>query len=280
MTAYLCTLTEVSRSGYYAWLKQSDSRSVKEESDFLDYLLLKEIYDAKRGKAGYRVLRMILENNYGVIMNLKKIRRLTNKFGMTAKIRRANPYRKLAKATQEHRTVPNHLNREFKQEEPQKVFLTDITYLHYRNGQTAYLSCVKDLATREIVSFELSKGLSMEIAYRTLARLKESLNGNIHPEAILHSDQGFHYTHPEFRKRVSQMEIKQSMSRKGNCLDNAPMESFFGHLKDEVDYRQAEDFETLYRLVAEYIEEYNTERYQWDLKKMTPVQYRSHLLAA
>ncbi|MEG0474060.1 MAG: IS3 family transposase, partial [Solibacillus sp.] len=86
-----------------------------------------------------------------------------------AKVRRANPYRNIAKATQVHRMVPNHLNRAFKQDEPGKVFLTDITYLKYR-GQTAYLSCVKDVATREIIAYELSTSLKMSIVYRTLEK--------------------------------------------------------------------------------------------------------------
>lgn len=277
---YLCEAAGVSRSGYYAWLDQEQGRIVKEKTDTQDYLLLKKIYDAKKGKAGYRVLRMVLENDYGIIMNHKKIRRLTSKYNLFAKIRRANPYRKLAKATQEHRTVPNHLNRDFQQSEPRKIFLTDITYLHYKNGQTAYLSCVKDVATREIVAFELSKSLSMEIIYRTLNKLSHSTNSIYQPNAMIHSDQGFHYTHPEFRTRVKRMGLIQSMSRKGNCLDNAPMESFFGHLKDEIQYKEAEDFMSLKKLVDQYIREYNTVRYQWNLKKMTPAQYRSHLMAA
>ena len=168
-------------------------------------------------------------------MNHKKILRLMRKFNFFAKIRRANPYKNIAKATQAHRTVPNLLNRQFTQDEPGKVFLTDITYLQYETGQTAYLSCVKDVATREIVAYELSTSLSMSIVYRTLRKLKEALDGNVHPEAMIHSDQGFHYTHPEFQERVKEMQLTQSMSRRGNCLDNAPMESFFGHFKDEVD---------------------------------------------
>lgn len=148
------------------------------------------------------------------------------KYNFFAKVRRANPYRNIAKATQEHKTLPNVLNREFTQDEPGKVFLTDITYLKYR-GKTAYLSCVKDVATREIVAYELSQTLKMTIAYNTLVKLREKLEENVHPEAMIHSDQGFHYTHPEFQKRVKQMNMKQSMSRRGNCIDNAPMESFF-----------------------------------------------------
>jgi putative transposase len=223
MTSYLCKLIGVSRSGYYKWLQNSEKQEIREEQDYQDYLLLKSIYDKAQGKVGYRGLYMALEASLGTPMNHKKILRLIHKYHFFAKVRRANPYRKIAKANEAHRTVPNHLNREFKQDEPGKVFLTDITYLQFQGGQTAYLSCVKDVATREIVAYELSTSLRMNIVYRTLAKLKEALNGNIHPEAMIHSDQGVHYTHPTYQKHVKELGLLQSMSRRGNCLDNAPI---------------------------------------------------------
>ncbi|WP_339280636.1 IS3 family transposase [Lysinibacillus sp. FSL P2-0066] len=275
----LCTVAHVSRSGYYAWLRNTEKHAIRENNDYEDYLFLKCIYDAFKGKVGYRGLYMkvceLLENP----MNPKKIRRLMRKYNFFAKVRRANPYKNIAKATQEHKTLPNRLNREFTQDEPEKVFLTDITYLKYR-GKTAYLSCVNDVATREIVAYELSQTLKMSIVYNTLAKLEEKLGNNIHPEAMIHSDQGFHYTHPEFQKRVKQMNLKQSMSRRGNCIDNAPMESFFGHMKDEMDYKEVHTFEELKQLVNQYMIFYNASRRQWNLKKMTPAEYRSHLIAA
>lgn len=212
-------------------------------------------------------------------MNPKKIRRLMHKFNFFAKVRRANPYKNIAKANQEHKMLPNALNREFTQDEPGKVFLTDITYLNY-DGRTAYLSCVKDVATREILAYELSNTLKMSIVFNTLTKLYDKLEGNIHPEAMIHSDQGFHYTHPEFQECVRQMNLRQSMSRRGNCLDNAPMESFFGHMKDEVDYKQAKSFGELKQMIDQYMIYYNESRKQWSLKKMTPIEYRSHLIAA
>jgi putative transposase len=280
MVTYLCKMAGVSRSGYYAWINAESVRAVRQENDLKDYELIKKIFDNKNGKAGALVIKMILENIYFVVMNHKKIRRIMSEFNLVTKIRQINPYRKMAKATQEHKTLPNVLNREFDQSEPGKVFLTDITYVYYGSSQPAYLSCVKDASTREIVAYHLSKNLKMDIVYDTLKKLSESLNGLVHPEAILHSDQGFHYTHPEFQRRVKKMKITQSMSRKGNCWDNAPMESFFGHLKDEVEYSHCQSFEELKILIGDYIEEYNNNRYQWTLNKMTPAQYRSHLLAA
>lgn len=279
-TAHLCRVAKVHRSGYYAWLEKSESHAIREENDYQDYSLLKCVYDANKGKIGYRGFYMALEELLETPMNHKKILRLMRKFNLFAKIRRKNPYRNIAQATQEHRTVPNLLNRQFIQDEPGKVFVTDITYLQMKTGQTAYLSCVKDVASREIIAYELSLSLSMGIVYRTLRKLKEALDGNIHPEAMIHSDQGFHYTHPEYQSLVKAMQLTQSMSRRGNCLDNAPIESFFGHFKDDVDYKEASSLLELKIMVDEYMEHYNSTRKQWQLKKMTPEQYRSHLLAA
>lgn len=279
MVSHLCKMAEVSRSGYYEWLENTEKHAICEEKDYQDYLLLKSIYDANKGKIGYRGLYMALEEIMVIPMNHKKILRLMRKYNFFAIIRRPNPYKNMAKATQAHKTVPNELNRQFEQDEPGKVLLTDITYVQYGSGQTAYLSCVKDVATREIMAYELSTSLSMEIAYRTLAKLEESLDGNIHPEAMIHSDQGFHYTHPDFQEMVKEIGLAQSMSRRGNCIDNAPMESFFGHFKDDVDHRAALNLNELKILIEEYMEHYNTTRKQWDLKKMTPAQYRSHLIA-
>lgn len=246
----------------------------------MDIQLIRDIFISKKGKAGAIQIKMIMENDYLAIMNHKKIRRLMAKFHLVTKIRKANPYRKMAKATQEHLTCPNLVNREFIQDEPGKVFLTDITYLYYGKGQKAYLSCVKDVATKEILAYYLSRSLEMDIVYRTLRILEDAVGHHFHPEAILHSDQGFHYTHPEFQERVKKLKIKQSMSRKGNCWDNAPMESFFGHFKDLAEYKSCETFEEVKNEVDKVIEEYNQHRYQWGLKKMTPVQYRDHLIAA
>ncbi|MEH7124376.1 IS3 family transposase [Bacillus sp. JJ1773] len=280
MVTYLCKMVGVSRSGYYAWKKAEGKRGNRQESDLKDYELIKFIFDEKKGKAGALTIKMILENDYMVVMNHKKIRRIMRQFNLFTRIRQMNPYKKLAKANQEHRSLPNILNREFDQGEPGKVLLTDITYVFYGSGKPAYLSCVKDASTREILAYHLSKTLRMEIVYDTLDKLSDSIGDLIHPEAILHSDQGVHYTHPEYQKRVKEMKLTQSMSRKGNCWDNAPMESFFGHLKDEVEYSKCQAFYELKELISGYIDEYNNRRYQWGLKKMTPAQYRSHLLAA
>lgn len=280
MTRYLCKLAHVSVSGYYRWLSAEEARQLQEDADEHDFKLIKEHFDTLRGKAGALVIKMRLERKSGVVMNHKKIRRLMRKYKLVATIRRANPYRKMAKATQEHQTCPNLLKRQFDQGEPEKVLLTDITYMHYGNGQCAYLSVVKDGATKQILAHYLSTSLELSLVNRTLERLLERLNGNIHPDAILHSDQGMHYTHPKFRLLVKRAGFKQSMSRKGNCWDNASIETFFGHMKDDLDYKKCQTVQELRDQIDEYITYYNSERYQWSLKKMTPDEFRSHLLAA
>ncbi len=113
----------------------------------------------------------------------------------------------------------------------------------------------------------------METVYQILEKWKVRLGGTIHPEAMLHSDQSFHYTHPEYQKRVREMGLRQSMSRRGNCLDNAPMESFFGHMKDEVNDKYCQTFQSLQEVIDEYMQDYHYDRYQWTLKKMVLVQY-------
>ncbi|WMT28874.1 IS3 family transposase [Bacillus aerius] len=277
--SYLCELAGVSRSGYYDWMKAAPLRAKRDEQDELDVELIRKIFISKREKVGALQIKMMMENDYSAVMNHKKIRRLMRKYNMITKIRQANPYRKIAKATQEHRAFPNFLNRDFNQNVPGKVLLTDITYLYYGKGQKAYLSCVKDGTTKEIVAYNLSTSLGMDIVYSTLTKLKAAFDDQFYPGAILHSDQGMHYTHPRFQSEVKKLGLIQSMSRKGNCWDNAPMESFFGLFKDLAEYKSFDHLQDVKKEVDRVIEEYNHDRYQYGLNKMTPVQYRSHLLA-
>ncbi|PEK69884.1 transposase, partial [Bacillus pseudomycoides] len=120
----------------------------KEVNDEKDYELIQEIFNRKEKKCGARFIKMTLENTKGITMNLKRIFRIMRKYNLVTQIRRANPYKQIAKATQEHKTCPNLLQRQFNQEEPEKSMLTDITYLFYGRGKKAYLSCVKDSTTR------------------------------------------------------------------------------------------------------------------------------------
>lgn len=264
----LCELAQVSRSGYYKYLK----KALLKEKDYEDYLLIKEVFDKGKERWGHRTVQM----NLGKHMNLKKIIRIMNKYQLFTKIRKRNPYKAIMKKTQEHRTFPNILDRNFHPTIPYCCFGTDITYLFF-NYRPAYLSVIKDFCTGEIVAYKLSKHIDMDLVLDTMKMFQERLPDL--PNSLIHSDQGFHYTNPMYIEILSKMEIIQSMSGKGSCIDNAPTESFFGHLKDEVDYKSCTNFEDLQKLIDEYILYYNTKRKQWSKKKMTPVQYRDHILS-
>ena len=235
------------------------------------------MFDKGKGKYGWRVIQMKLKSDMGIAMNHKKIQRIKIKYSLFTKIRKLNPYKAIMKKTQEHRTFDNTLSRNFKQVKPYRVFGTDITYLSF-NHRMAYLSVVKDFASDEIVAWNISQHLAMDIVFNTVKHMKSNKSIPSLQNILIHSDQGFHYTNPQYIGMIKQLKMVQSMSRKGNCIDNAPTESFFGHLKDDIDYKECKTFKELKILITKYMNYYNNERYQWNLKKMTPVQYRNHLL--
>jgi len=276
---YLCELAEVSRSGYYHYLKTKELRDKRYQQDLGDYKVIKKAFDYKGCPKGSRGITMTLKNEFGIIFNRKRVQRIMRKFGIVCPIRKPNPYKRMAKATKEHRVVPNILQRNFKQTMPAKVLLTDITYMPYQGG-IAYLSAIKDSASNEILAYNLSKDLKLHVTHTTIKNLLKNYKKILAPDAYIHSDQGVHYTHPQFQKLLKQNGLGQSMSRRGNCWDNAPMESFFGHMKDEIDYKNCSSFEELSTMVDQYMYYYNHHRYQWGLKKLTPVMYRSQLYAA
>lgn len=280
MVSHLCKLSNVSRSGYYRYFSKN-SKDTRAKKDITDNLVKENVLKAfnfKGHKKGARQIKMVLENEFNIVYNLKRIRRIMKKYSIFCPIRKANPYRRMMKATKEHSTMPNLLNRRFKQGTPGKVLLTDITYLTYKNRKRAYLSTIKDGSTNEILAYAVSDSLKLDIAKDTLENLKNNNSVKLHSNAFIHSDQGFHYTSPVFQKLVKEMGLNQSMSRRGNCWDNAPQESFFGHFKDEVDIKNCNTLEELKSEIDKYIEYYNNYRYQWNLNKMTPVQYRNHLI--
>ncbi|MEH7336815.1 IS3 family transposase [Neobacillus drentensis] len=280
MTKYFCDLLEVSRSGYYSYLKASPSREAREQLDLEAKEVILKAFNRRGYKKGSRSIKMILENDYNLIFSRKKIQRIMRKYGIVCPHRRPNPYKKIAKATQEHQVVPNKLNRDFKQGVPGKVLLTDITYLPYNGNCMAYLSTVKDASTNEILAYHVSDRITLGIATETIHKLMNNKEFTLHKDAFIHSDQGSHYTSPRYQKLLKKYDLGQSMSRRGNCWDNAPQESFFGHLKDEVDYKSCKTLKELKAKINHYMVYYNNYRYQWNLKKMTPIQYRNHLLVA
>lgn len=259
----LCGLAHVSRGGYYKWLKHAE----EPEKDYGDYLKIKEVFDKSKSKYGWRSVKMRLPD-----MNHKKIQRIMRKYGLVARVRRRNPYKAIMKKRMEHRIFPNKLERVFDQIVPFKFFCTDITYIPLENTY-AYLSVVKDIASGEVVAWNLSGGLEEALVLDTIQNMPPVFEG-----VLIHSDQGFHYTNPQYIAAVESLGMVQSMSGKGSCIDNAPIESFFGHMKDELDYQSCTTLEKLRSKVNEYMRYYNHERKQWTRNKMSPIQYREHLL--
>ena len=205
-------------------------------------------------------------------MNHKKIQRIMRKYGLVTKVRKRNPYKAIMQKRLEHRVFPNTLDRAFDQTVPFTVFCTDITYIPFQSA-FAYLSVVKDIASGEVVAWNLSRGLEEGLVLDTIRNMPRTRE-----DAMIHSDQGFHYTNPQYIAAVETLGMVQSMSGKGSCIDNAPIESFFGHMKDELDYQSCASFEELRSHIDEYMQYYNHERKQWDRNKMSPVEYREHFL--
>lgn len=274
----LCEIAGVSRSGYYNWCASERKRQQREEADQMDFDLILNAYNYRGYKKGARSIHMRLLHDPGVIMNLKKIRRLMKKYGLRCPIRKANPYRRMAKALATSNVAPNVVNRDFKQR-PRKVLLTDITYLFYAKDR-CYLSTILDAYTHEILAYRVSMSLKVKFVIETVDQLIAEHGCTLDTETIIHSDQGCHYTSYEFIEKLKDSKFVQSMSRRGNCWDNAPQESFFGHMKDEI--REAVlECETYFDVVArvkDWIDYYNNDRGQWDLRKLTPREYYQYLM--
>ena len=266
----LCEILWVSLSGYYKYIHLANRFNTKEDREKEDIEIIKKYCHTR--KKGYRRVTMELCKNW-VSMNHKKVLRLMGKYDLLSKIRKKNPYRQIAKATQEHRSVANILQRNFSWVTPLQKLWTDISYLHY-NGTRAYISILKDMITWEVISHKVSQNLWIWFVLDTIEDAKKQL----HIWSLIQSDQWWHYTHPSYQKLLKENEFIQSMSRRWNCLDNAPTESFFGHMKDELNYSHCRTFSELQEYCDAYIHFYNNDRQQWARKKMTPVQYRNHLL--
>lgn len=200
MTAYFCDLLDVSRSGYYSYLKARSSRQAREQRDVEAKEIILKAFERRGYKKGSRSIKMILENDFHLIFSRKKIQRIMKKYGIICPHRKPNPYKKMAKATKEHQVVSNQLNRKFKQGVPGKVLLTDITYLPYNGNCMAYLSTVKDASTNEILAYHVSDRITLDIATQTIHKLVNNKKVTLHKDAFIHSDQGSHYTSPRYQK--------------------------------------------------------------------------------
>ena len=271
----LCRIAGVSRSGYYAWIEAAPLRQSREESDSADYALVKQAYEFRGYKKGARSIYMrLLHLEPPVVMNIKKIRRLMKKYGLFCPIRQANPYRQMARTMQTSHVARNEIQRQFKAYAPRKALLTDITYLFYRGG-VCYLSPILDVCTHEVLAYKLSDSLRVDFVLDMVDDMCARYGAELDNTTIVHSDQGYHYTSKAFIQKLRDADFVQSMSRKGNCWDNAPQESFFGHMKDEIAELIAGcgSYEQVCAVVDDWMDYYNNDRYQWDLEKLSTREY-------
>ena len=259
--AAMCEIAGVSRSGYYHYLSTEDQRMEREEQDRQDFLLILKAYQYRGYHKGARSIYMrLLHMEPPIVMNIKKIRRLMKKYNLQCPIRKANPYRRMAKAMATAYTAPNIVNREFEEHGPRKILLTDITYIINGKAPRCYMSTIIDACTKELLSWVLSESLEIDFVLETVKQLIEKHGTDLSTETLIHSDQGSHYTSIKFIQLLKDNELRQSMSRRANCWDNAPQESFFGHMKDELDLSECHGYEEILNAVRDWTEYYNTEK--------------------
>lgn len=272
--ALLCRIANVSRSGYYRWLDAADDRLRREEKDKVDFQIVLEAYHFRGYAKGARGIYMRLHHlKPPIVMNIKKIRRLMAKYGLLCPIRKANPYRRMAKALKTSHVAPNLLNREFREHGARKVLLTDITYILYGNGQRCYMSTILDAYTKQLLAYAVSDSLEVEFVLETIRIMVRDHGISLQAETLINSDQGCHYTSYRFIQIVKDANLRQSMSRRANCWDNAPQESFYGHMKDEIDISRCKAFAEVKEVIRDWADYYNNDRYQWNLAKLSPNEY-------
>ena len=182
----------------------------------------------------------------------------------------------MAKALRTSNVADNLLKREFRKHGPRMILLTDITYLPY-NGVFAYLSTVLDAFTKQVLAYVTSPSLEVDFVLETVDILIREHGAELKTKTLLHSDQGCHYTSYSYIDLLKDSSLRQSMSRKGNCWDNAPQESFFGHMKDEIDISGCQAFDEVKAVIDDWMDYYNNERYQWQLARLSPNEYYQYI---
>ncbi|WP_431191602.1 IS3 family transposase [Peribacillus frigoritolerans] len=268
--SWLLKIAEVSKAGYYKWRKTHSARSLRLEKN----LWIKEHILAihkLHPYYGYKRMTGALSRER-IVVNHKRVRRLMRELGVQSVIRKKRPFYGRRGSVVFH----NVLNREFYAEMRFHKLVTDITYV--RIGDTfAYLSAVLDLYNNEIVAWEVSTRNDLELVHNTLNQLRDK---PFSKGALLHSDQGFQYTTKSYENQVKELGIRGSHSRRGNCHDNACIESFFSHLKTEKLYLTCpKTAEQAYLAIQEYIEFYNTARFQEKFNGLSPIEYREKATA-
>ena len=200
------------------------------------------------------------------------------KYNLFCPIRKPNPYRQMAKALKTSNYAPNLLDRQFEVYGPRIVLLTDITYIPYHDTR-AFLSVIMDAFTKQVLAHVLSPSMEVDFVLETVNILIDRHGISLQAETIIHSDQGSHYTSYKFIQIVKDADLRQSMSRRGNCWDNAPQESFFGHMKDELAEKIPSwtCFLDAKADIDDWMDYYNNDRYQWQLAKLSPNQYYNYI---
>ena len=245
----MCAVLEISERTYYKYRNAEDP-------DYYDYLIIKEVFDDSKGTYGYRRITEGLMIKYGVKFNHKKVQRIMNKYSIKPKYARKKQKQSYKRI--EENVKPNLVQRNFNVNSPNKIWVTDITYLIHK-GKRAYLSTILDLFDRKVVSYKISKFNNNDLVLDTLNEAiakRKDVRG-----LIIHSDQGFQYTSFEYKAICESNGIQISMSRKGTPIDDSPMESFHGILKKETLYNNnITSLQEYIVLVEDWIEFYNTER--------------------
>jgi transposase InsO family protein len=263
----MCRFFGLSRAAFYAWQKGK----AQPDPDLPRMRLVLQAYHASRRTYGYRRIRLWLQQHEGVCINHKAVLRLMNKLGIRSIARKPRPYRYWQQSDNLHR-YPNHLARDFQASRPNQKWVTDITYV--RTRQTwSYLVVIKDLYDGFIVGHRFSPRNDIALVRKALqeALKREQVKGGL----MLHSDQGYQYCSQAYYVLTRDFKVIPSMSRKANCWDNAPMESFFSQLKEEaLGQYPVMGFPQTKNLIEEYIHFYNYERIQLK-SKQTPYQVRS-----
>ena len=266
----LLQLSGLARSTFYYYLKHLDENKYEREKQEKQ-----EIYDAHKSRYGYRRITMVMRNN-GYEINHKTVQKLMNSLGLKGKQSKNGKYHSYKGEV--GKVADNLLRRDFHAEKPFEKLTTDIT--EFKIGdEKVYLSPVLDMFNREIISYSISTSPNLWQIREMLDGLFSKLPADARP--LFHSDQGWQYQHAEYQRLLAEHNITQSMSRKGNCMDNGIMENFFGRLKVEMYY--GEKFESprgFIKKLEEYIHYYNNERISLKLKGMSPVQYRTHSIAS
>ena len=260
----------ISKSSYYSILS-NDNYGMKERQDEIDFEYIRKVMDYKGFRKGTRTIYMMLPDICGVHFGRNKILRLMRKYNCICAIRRERTELKANREILKKNRKPNLLKRRFRLARPGEILLTDVSYLKYGLNRTEYLSCVKDAVSGRVVSHITSSGNDLNLAMDTIDTLDTT------EDAIFHSDQGSLYFNDIFQNRIRELGYRQSMSRRGNCWDNASQESFFGHMKDECDLSGCSTPEEVKEMIDNYVYYYNNERPQWTRNKMTPAEYEDYL---